>query len=182
MNNERKIVGVFHTEQEAINAVDGLKRQGYRAEEISVLARDKGEMSDIIEVTGSKAPDGMAAGAVTGGTLGGIGGILLGMGALAIPGVGPFVAAGPIVAGLTGLAAGAGAGVLVGGLIGLGIPEEEAKRYNQYLEDGHILVLVDANSERDQYTYDTFRINHSLNANTYEGDYVSSDRNREFIR
>jgi hypothetical protein len=182
MRNERKIVGVFHTEQEAINAVDGLKRQGYRADQISVIAKDRGEMSSIIEETGTRAPEGAATGAITGGTLGSVGGILLGMGALAIPGIGPFIAAGPIVAGLTGLAAGAGTGALVGGLIGLGIPEEEAKKYNDYLDDGHILVMVDSNTEWDTHTYNTFRTNNSMNANTYEGDYADIGRDREISR
>ena len=90
------------------------------------------------------------------------------MGALTIPGIGPFLAAGPILAGLSGLAIGAGAGGLVGGLIGLGIPQEEAMQYNEYLEDGHILVLVESN--------DTLRNNNSLNADTYEGDYVGLNR------
>lgn len=168
---EKKIVGVFHTEQDAINAVDSLKRHGYNAEDISIIARDRGEMSAIIEETGTKAPEGIAAGAVTGGTLGGVSGALLGMGALAIPGIGPFIAAGPIVAGLTGAVVGAGAGGLVGGLIGLGIPEEEAKKYNDYLKNGYILVLVDANSVWDKYAYDAFRTYNSINASTYESNY-----------
>jgi len=98
------------------------------------------------------------------------------MGALTIPGIGPFLAAGPILAGLSGLAIGAGAGGLVGGLIGLGIPEEEAMQYNEYLEDGYILVLVESNGKLDEHTYDTFRTNNSLNADTYEGDYVGLNR------
>jgi len=176
MSNARKIVGVFHTEQEAINAINGLKRQGYSENDISVLARDRDELSAVTEETDTKAPEGAAAGAVTGGALGGVGGILLGMGTLAIPGIGPFIAAGPIVAGLTGMAVGTGAGALIGGLIGLGIPEEEAKRYNQYLDEGRILVLVDANDDLDKHTYDTFRNNNTLNADTYEGDYVHRSR------
>nr|WP_317617292.1 general stress protein [Paenibacillus elgii] len=171
MNNEKKIVGVFQTEQEAIRAIEGLKRQGYRADEISVIAKDKKDVSAVADQTGSKAPEGAAAGAATGGMLGGIAGLLAGIGALAIPGVGPIIAAGPIAATLTGAAVGAGAGGIVGGLIGMGIPEDEAKRYNEYVKEGSILVLVDSRADLDNEVYDTFRANHSRNASTYDADY-----------
>ncbi|OXM84218.1 general stress protein [Paenibacillus rigui] len=173
MNNHQKIVGVFQTEREAIQAVDALKRQGYRPEEISIVARDKDNAAHIQKETGTKAPEGLAAGAATGGVLGGTAGLLAGLGILAIPGIGPILAAGPIAATLTGLAVGAGAGGLVGGLVGLGIPEDEANRYNDYVKNGHILVLVDAHADRtrNDTVYDAFRTNNSLNANTYDADY-----------
>lgn len=110
-----KIVGVFRTEQEATRAIEELKQQGFRADEISVLAKDRGESSTIQNETGTKAPEGMASGVATGGVLGGVTGLLAGLGALAIPGAGPIIAAGPIAATLTGAAVGAGAGGLVGG-------------------------------------------------------------------
>jgi uncharacterized membrane protein len=91
----------------------------------------------------------------------------LGIGALAIPGVGPIIAAGPIVATLTGAAVGAGAGGIVGGLVGLGIPEDEANEYNDYVNEGDILVMVDSDAERDHYVHDTFRSNNSRNAQRY---------------
>ncbi|CAM4281276.1 general stress protein [Paenibacillus tarimensis] len=168
MAKERKIVGVFDKEDEAVKAIEGLKEQGYRAEEISVIAKDRDELSYVADETGTKAPEGLAAGATAGGVLGGVTGLLAGVGALAIPGVGPIIAAGPIAATLTGAAVGAGAGGLVGGLIGMGIPEEDAERYQNFVEEGRILVLVDADSERDEYAYETFRLNRSLNQDTYD--------------
>ncbi len=182
MSNSRKIVGVFHTEQEAIQAINGLKRQGYKEDEISVIAKDKEGLSSVVDETGSTVPEGTVAGAVTGGALGGIGGILMGMGALAIPGIGPFIAAGPIIVGLTGMAAGTGAGALIGGLIGIGIPEEEAEKYNDYLDEGRILVLVESKDDWNNHTYETFRTNNSLNANTYEGDYIELKKDREVYK
>ncbi len=170
--NGKKIVGVFQTEQETTRAIEDLKRQGYSTDEISVIAKNKEDVSAVTEETGSKAPEGIAAGAYTGGMLGGIGGLLLGIGALVIPGIGPIIAAGPIVAALTGAAVGAGAGGLIGGLIGLGIPEHEARQYNNYVDDGNILVLVDSDADRSAHVYDTFRTHNSLNANTYGGTEV----------
>ncbi|MFF2156688.1 general stress protein [Paenibacillus chitinolyticus] len=165
---DKKIVGVFDTEREAIQAIDGLKQQGFHADDISVIAKDKQDSADILDETGTKAPEGVATGAATGGVLGGVTGLLAGIGALAIPGVGPFIAAGPIAATLTGAAVGAGAGGLVGGLVGMGIPEDEAQQYDNYVKDGKILVLVDSDAERDAHVYDTFRTNRSLNASTYD--------------
>ncbi|MDF2959730.1 MAG: low temperature-induced protein [Paenibacillus sp.] len=181
MNNNKKIVGVFHTEQEAIRSIEALKRQGYRSEDISIVAKNKDDVSSVEKETGSKAPEGLATGAAAGGMLGGVAGLLAGLGLLAIPGVGPILAAGPIAATLTGLAVGAGAGGLVGGLIGLGIPEDEANRYSQYVDEGNILVMVDSNAEKNRYVYDTFRTNNSLNASSYDADYgteVGSSKGR----
>lgn len=163
----QKIVGAFRSEQEATQAIEDLKQQGYRAEEISVIAKDRGETETIEEETGTKAPEGLASGAATGGVLGGVTGLLAGLGALAIPGIGPIVAAGPIAATLTGAAVGAGAGGLVGGLIGLGIPEEEAKEYGSYVDEGHILVMVDADESKGGNVYDVFRRNRALNEHHY---------------
>lgn len=168
MNNEKKIVGVFKSEQEAVKAIESLKRQGYTSDDISIIARNKDDIAAVTDQTGTKAPEGLATGAATGGLLGGAAGLLAGLGLLAIPGIGPILAAGPIAATLTGAAVGAGAGGLVGGLIGLGIPEDEARQYNNYVDEGNILVLVDSDADRDNYTYDTFRENNSLNSNTYD--------------
>jgi uncharacterized membrane protein len=166
-NENKKIVGVFKTEQEAIQAIEKLKQQGYSSDDISIVAKDKEGLSHVSDETGTKAPDGLVTGAATGGVLGGVTGLLLGIGALAIPGIGPFIAAGPIVATLTGAAVGAGAGGIVGGLIGLGIPEDEANEYNDYVNQGDILVMVDSHAERDSYVHDAFRTNNSRNAHTY---------------
>ncbi|PLR76880.1 hypothetical protein CU633_13315 [Bacillus sp. V3-13] len=144
----KHIVGVYDTHEEAIRAVEDLKMQGYRSEEISVIGRNDDEVDEVTEATGTKADEGLAAGAATGGALGGLAGLLAGVGALAIPGVGPIIAAGPIAATLTGAAVGAGAGGLTGALIGMGIPEDEAGRYESEVKAGKILVLVDRESAR----------------------------------
>ncbi|MEF2966067.1 general stress protein [Paenibacillus sp. M1] len=162
----KKIVGVFDSEREASAAIEALQEQGFTAEEISVLSRDRRDREAIEDETGSKAPEGVTVGATTGGVLGGVAGLLAGLGALAIPGIGPIVAAGPVAASLTGMAAGAGLGGLAGGLIGLGIPEHEAKAYESYLDEGKILVMVDED-HRSAGVYDTFRTNRSLNSDIY---------------
>ncbi|OWR28369.1 hypothetical protein CDO73_19055 [Saccharibacillus sp. O23] len=162
----KKIVGVFENEREASRAIQHLQDQGFTSDDISVVAKDRNDLRAIDEETGTKAPEGLAAGAATGGVLGGVTGLLAGVGALAIPGIGPILAAGPLAATLAGLAVGAGAGGLVGGLVGLGIPENEAEEYQEYLNRGNILVLVDEDS-RSRTVYDSFRDNRSLNADRY---------------
>lgn len=140
---EKYVIGYYDTEQEAVHAIEKLKRAGYRDEDISVISKNQQDVDHITEETDTKAPEGAATGAATGGVLGGLGGVLAGLGTLAIPGIGPVIAAGPIVAGLTGAAAGAGLGGLAGALIGMGIPEDEAHQYSEYVNQGKILVLVD---------------------------------------
>ncbi|MBY6036818.1 general stress protein [Fictibacillus nanhaiensis] len=172
MDKHNKVVGVFRSEDDAIEAIKELKRNGYEENEISVIAKNNKETKHIHEETGSKAPEGAATGMATGGILGGLGGLLLGAGALAIPGIGPIVAAGPLAAALGGAAVGAGAGGLVGALVGLGIPEKEAKEYQESVEQGDILVLVDANElDRHRLVNDTFRTYRSTNAHRYEDSY-----------
>lgn len=163
----KKIVGVFHTEHEASRAIEDLKAHGFLTEDISVIARNKRDVEAINDETGTKVPEGLATGAATGGLLGGVTGLLAGIGALAIPGIGPIIAAGPIAATLTGVAVGAGTGGLVGGLIGLGIPEDEAASYDNYVDEGRILVMVDADIAREKDVYTVFRNHNSANADRY---------------
>ena len=139
---QRRVIGSYDTEAEAIAVIEDLKRQGYSSDDISVMSKHTENAEIIADETGTHAADGAATGAATGGLLGGVGGVLAGVGALAIPGIGPIIAAGPIVAGITGAAAGAGVGGLAGALIGMGIPEEEATRYNTYFNEGKIIILV----------------------------------------
>lgn len=146
--HEKHLVGIYDTEQEAIDAVNSLKTQGYAPEDISVIGKNKDEVNEINEETGTKAGEGAVAGAATGGVLGGLTGLLAGIGALAIPGVGPIIAAGPIAATLAGAAAGAGVGGLAGALIGMGLPEEDAERYEGYVKEGKILVVVERQESR----------------------------------
>ncbi|MFD3257706.1 general stress protein [Paenibacillus lentus] len=163
----KKIVGVFASEQDATNAIEDLKRYGFSIDDISVVGRDKEHMDSMKEETGTKAPEGVASGAATGGIVGGLTGLLAGLGVLAIPGIGPIVAAGPIAAALAGAAVGAGAGGLVGGLIGLGIPENEAKEYGSYVEHGRILVLVDADEAHRNDIYQIFQNHRALNSQNF---------------
>lgn len=163
---DKKIVGVFNTEQEASNAIEQLKSQGFSTDEISVITKDREELRNITEETDTKAPEGVATGATTGGVLGGTAGLLAGLGALAIPGIGPILAAGPIAATITGAAVGAGAGGLLGGLIGMGIPEDEATEYEGYVNNGKILVLVEDDNRYDN-VYGVFRNNRTLNETRY---------------
>jgi uncharacterized membrane protein len=144
-NKEKRIVGIYDNQDEAIEAIEDLKRQGYSSDEISIISKEREEINYVEETTDTKAEDGAAAGAATGGILGGLAGVAAGAGALAIPGIGPIIAAGPIVAGLTGAAAGAGAGGLTGALVGMGIPEDDAEHYQTEIEKGKMLVIVDRN-------------------------------------
>ena len=138
----KAVFGIAKTEAQAIRVVEQLKAAGFSPNDISVLFPDKSGTKDFAHEQHTKAPEGAAAGAGTGGILGGALGWLVGIGTLAIPGLGPFVAAGPIMAALSGAAAGAAVGGITGALIGMGIPEYEAKRYEGKLKEGNILISV----------------------------------------
>ena len=178
----KKIVGVFHSEHEASQAIEDLKSRGFLTDDISVIAKDKRDVESISNETGTKATEGIASGAATGGFLGGVTGLLAGIGALAIPGIGPIIAAGPIAATLAGAAVGAGTGGLVGGLIGLGIPEDEAESYDNYVDEGRILVMVDADSARAKDVYSVFRSHNSANADRYLDDNVTTEATQDTAR
>lgn len=122
--------------------VDRLKAANFSSSDISVLFPDQSATRDFAHEKNTKAPEGAVTGAGTGGVVGGALGWIVGIGALAIPGVGPFIAAGPILAALGGAAIGAAAGGIAGGLIGLGIPELEAKRYEGKVKEGNLLLSV----------------------------------------
>lgn len=122
--------------------VDQLKLANFSNSDISALFSDQNSAHDFAHEKHTKAPEGTVAGVSTGGVIGGALGWIAGIGALAIPGVGPFIAAGPIIAALSGAAIGATVGGITGGLIGLGIPELEAKRYEGKLNEGNILISV----------------------------------------
>jgi len=122
--------------------VDTLVGAGFRTEDISVLMQDNVGTKDMAHEKNTKAPEGAATGAGTGAVLGGTLGLLAGIGALAIPGLGPFIAAGPIMGALAGAGTGGVVGGLIGSLIGMGIPEYEAKRYEGLVKNGGILLSV----------------------------------------
>jgi hypothetical protein len=142
--SKTSVFGIVKSHSQAEQVVEGLQDAGFPASEISVLLPDNEGKHDIGHVKATKAPEGATTGATTGGVTGGVLGLLAGIGALAIPGVGPFIAAGPIMAALSGAAIGAGTGGIVGALVGLGIPEIEAKRYEGKLKSGNYLIAVHA--------------------------------------
>lgn len=136
------VFGIYSSAEQAERAVDTLMSSGFSSSDISVLLPDTQSTKAFAHEKETKAPEGATAGATAGGVIGGTIGVLAGVGALAIPGLGPFIAAGPIMAGLAGLGVGGAVGGLVGALIGMGIPEYEAKRYEGYLKKGGTLMSV----------------------------------------
>jgi hypothetical protein len=137
------VFGIYSTRAAVENATDSLVRSSFPASDISVLLPESlGGPKDMGTEKATKAPEGAAAGVTTGGVIGGTLGVLAGIGLLAIPGLGPFIAAGPIMAGLAGLGVGGVVGGFTGALIGMGIPEFEAKRYEGRLQKGGILLSV----------------------------------------
>ena len=140
------VFGIYKGSVQAESAVDRILRAGFSNNDISVLLPDAPSTKDFAHEKNTKAPEGAAWGVTTGGLAGGALGLLAGMGALAIPGVGPLIAAGPIMGALAGLGVGGAVGGLVGALVGLGIPEYEAKRYEGRVKDGGILLSVHCNT------------------------------------
>jgi hypothetical protein len=136
------VFGIYRSRTGAEQGVDTLVQNGFRQEDISVLLPENVGTKDFVHEKGTKAPEGATTGATTGAVLGGTLGLLAGIGALAIPGLGPFIAAGPIMGALAGAGTGGVVGGLVGALIGMGIPEYEAKRYEGMVREGGILMSV----------------------------------------
>jgi len=147
--SKSSVICIAQTEAKAINIVDQLKASNFLNTDISVLFPDKSGTKDFAHEQHTKAPEGATTGGITGGVLGGALGWLVGIGALAIPGVGPFIAAGPIMAALGGVALGGAVGGIAGALIGLGIPEYEAKRYEGKIKSGNILISVHTENSKE---------------------------------
>ena len=141
--------GIFASRGEAEVAVNELINVGFSNQDVSVLMADKSSTREFAAEKNTKAPEGTTAGAGVGGAVGGTLGLLAGIGAIAIPGVGPLIAAGPIMATIAGVGAGGVIGGLVGALVGMGIPEYEAKRYEGRVKDGGILVSVHCDSSEE---------------------------------
>ncbi len=139
---KKAVFGIVPNLRVAEVAVTNLTTAGFSSNDISVLLPDKDGTRDFAHEKNTKAPEGAAAGAGTGGIAGGALGLLVGIGALAIPGLGPLIAAGPLLATLSGAAVGAAVGGLTGALVGMGIPEIEAKAYEGKIRDGNILISV----------------------------------------
>ena len=172
----KKLIGVFKTETDAIKVIESLRANGYSDKEISVMAKHHDEVRNVENVTDTKIKTEDTArntttGAVTGGIIGAAGALLAEIGVLAIPGVGPFLAAGPIAATLGGIIAGGAVGGLAGALVDLGVDEAELDEFKGYLDQGYIIVAVD---ERDDYrrdlVYTHYRDNNSVIMDKYDYD------------
>src|SRR6478672_9640574 len=153
MNEDKKtaVFGLYPSVERAESAVDALVSGRFSNADVSVLMADQQGSRDFAHEKQTKAPEGTTAGVAAGGTIGGTLGLLAGIGALAIPGVGPLIAAGPIMGALAGLGVGGAVGGVVGALVGMGIPEYEAKRYEGRIKDGGVLLSVhcDTSAEID---------------------------------
>ena len=136
------VFGIYRTVNQAEAAVDRISAAGFSSNDISVLLPDSRSSKEFAHEKNTKAPEGTTTGATAGGVVGGTLGLLAGIGALAIPGLGPFIAAGPIMGALAGLGVGGTVGGIVGALVGLGMPEYEAKRYEGRVKDGGVLLSV----------------------------------------
>jgi hypothetical protein len=140
------VFGIYNSRSGAENAIDQLRATGFRTEDISILLPENLGNKDLRTEKATKAPEGTTTGATTGGVIGGAIGLLAGIGSLAIPGVGPLIAAGPIMATLAGIGAGGAIGGVAGALIGAGFPEYEARRYEGRVMKGGILLSVHADN------------------------------------
>jgi len=150
MSKNRVVIGIVDGEVQAENIVQRLGQQGFANADISAIFPDKHGTRDFAHEHNTKAPEGTVVGVASGGVLGGTLGLLAGIGALAIPGLGPFIAAGPLMAALSGAAAGAAVGGVAGALIGMGIPEIEAKKYEGKLRGGNILIACHVDSSEEE--------------------------------
>ena len=171
MQDNSMIIGVFNDRQDAENAIEELHGLDYEAKDISVMTKSNEDAHTIHENTGSPVAEGTVTGATTGGVIGGLAGLLIGIGAVTIPGIGALLIGGPLAAalGLTGAAAttvsgavtGALAGGLVGALVSLGIPEEDAKVYEEHIQNGGILVAVPSGSRNISEVKDILQENNA---------------------
>ena len=143
------VFGIYATVAQAEGAVDALVRAGFSNNDISVLMPDNQSTREFAHEKKTKAPEGTTTGVAAGGTIGGTLGLLAGIGALAIPGVGPFIAAGPIMGALAGAGVGGAVGGLVGALVGMGIPEYEAKRYEGRVKNGGVLLSAHCDTSEE---------------------------------
>jgi hypothetical protein len=174
------VFGIFRTRQDAEVGVDALIENGFRTEDISALLPENEGTKEFAHEKQTKAPEGATTGAGAGAVVGGTLGLLAGIGALAIPGLGPFIAAGPIMGALAGAGTGGVVGGLVGALIGLGIPEYEAKRYEGMVKEGGILLSVHCDTsewvKRAKDTLERTGAHDVASAGESSADYAASDK------
>jgi hypothetical protein len=163
----KAVLCIAKSEDQALRIINDLKAAGFSNNAISVLLPDREGTRDFAHETHTKAPEGAATGAVAGGVAAGVLGWLAGIGSLAIPGVGPLIAAGPIMTALGGAAAGGAAGGLVGALVGFGIPEYEAKQYEGKLRSGNVLISVHTeDSDEKKVAKEIFERSHASDIST----------------
>lgn len=181
-NSMNTVIGIFNTKNDAEHAVEDLKEFGFQNSDISVIMKEQGEYIQRTQGTkGGAAFEGLITGATSGGVIGGLAGLLIGIGAIAIPGVGSLLIAGPLAAalGLTGAAAatvsgaatGIVAGGLVGGLVGLGLPQDVAYEYEQKLREGGVLLAVPVEVETDARKVEKlFALHNAMHIRNFEGN------------
>lgn len=141
----KTIIGVFYDRDDAEAAIEEIRNQGFTEEEMSIIAKEGAVQKEDEEEEEGLGQD-LTTGITTGGVIGGLTGLLAGAGALAIPGVGPILAVGPITAGLTGIAAGG----LVGSLVDLGIPRQRSEHYQEEIRKGGILAIIEGDDEEEE--------------------------------
>ncbi|MGF1588956.1 MAG: general stress protein [Pleurocapsa sp.] len=184
MNKYRRSVGLFYSRDEAERALRALKDDGFDMNRVNVIAKDADQVTksagmDTAQDEGNNAAEGAGAGATTGTVLGGIGGLLVGLGTLAIPGVGPIIVAGEaataIATTLAGAGVGAAAGGIIGGLVGLGIPEEQAKIYSDRVGSGSYLIMVNGTDNDISRAERILRDNGIEDYNVYDANDIDDD-------
>ena len=174
------VFGIFRDLPHVQVAVDALRDHGFREEDVSVLAAENKGTKDLAVERHTKGPEGLSTGASAGAVIGGAFAVLASLGTIVIPGLGPFLAAGPIVSALAGIGGGGVAGGIIGGLIGVGMPEFEAKRYEGLIKEGRVLLSVHCdNSEWVKRAKDTLRRmggDHIASAGESSADFAQSDQ------
>jgi hypothetical protein len=174
------VFGIYRDRTHVEHAVDSLIAAGFRVEDISVLLPSNTGTKDFAHEKHTKAPEGAVTGAGAGAAVGGTLGVLAGIGALAIPGFGPFIAAGPIMGALAGVGAGGVVGGLIGALVGMGIPEYEAKRYEGMVREGRALLSVHCDNsdwvKRAKQLLESTGAEHISSTGESAADYAKSDK------
>lgn len=180
MEKNTAVFGIYRDTTALGYGLERLREAGFRSTDVSVLMPENLGTKDFVHKKDTKAPEGTATGAVSGAVIGGALGWLVGIGALAIPGLGPFIAAGPIMAALAGIGAGGAVGGVAGALIGMGIPEYEAKRYEGRVKSGGILISVHCDSgdwvKRAKKILEESGAEDVASAGEASADYAMSDR------
>lgn len=180
------VYGIYRDESHASSAIDRMVEAGFRSEDISVLFPDNTGTKDFAHEKNTKMPEGVTTGAAAGGAIGGTLGLLAGIGTLAIPGLGPFIAAGPIMGALAGIGAGGAVGGMVGALVGMGVPEYEAKRYEGLIKKGSVLVSVHCDNsdweDRAKKLMESTGAEDISSAGEASADYAKTDKPRPRTR